>query len=333
MFGKDMGIDLGTANTLVHLKGKGVILTEPSVVAIQNDNGRVLAVGDDAKRMIGRTPGNIIAIRPMKDGVIADFDVTQAMLNYFINKVLGPRTPFMRPRVIISIPTGCTTVEERAVKEAALQAGAKEAYLIEEPMAAAIGAGLPVSEPTGSMIVDIGGGAAEIAVIALGGVVAHQSLRVGGNKLDEAIASYLRKNYGLIIGEQTAEEIKITIGSAMEKKEEKTMEIKGRDSLTALPRSISLTSSEVNKAMMPVLHQIVRGIKEVFEETPPELSRDIIDRGMIISGGTSLLAGFDRFLAQETGVPCFVAPDPLFCVIKGIGVALENIDLYHHSLR
>lgn len=326
-----LGIDLGTANSLVYLKGKGIVLNEPTVVALAYKDNRVLAIGQEAKKMLGKTPQNITILRPLKEGVVANYKVTEALIRYFIKKSLGAH--FFKPEIMVCIPAGATQVERRAVIGAALSAGARKVYLIDEPLAAAIGSQMPIAEASGNMIVDIGGGAAEIAVIALGGVVAHQSLRVGGNKLDEAIASYLRKNYGLIVGEQTAEEIKITIGNAIGGKEEKTMEIKGRDSLTALPRSISLTSGEVNEAMMPVLHQIVRGIKEVFEETPPELSRDIIDRGMIISGGTSLLRGLDRFLTQETGVPCFVAPDPLFCVIRGIGVALENIDLYQHSLR
>ncbi|MBP8590937.1 rod shape-determining protein [Candidatus Shapirobacteria bacterium] len=326
-----LGIDLGTANSLVYLKGKGIILNEPTVVAITYKDNRVIAIGHEAKKMLGKTPQNITILRPLKEGVVANYRVTEALIRYFIKKSLG--THFFKPEIMVCIPAGATQVERRAVIGAALSAGARKVYLIDEPLAAAIGSQMPIAEASGNMIVDIGGGAAEIAVIALGGVVAHQSLRVGGSKLDEAIASYLRKNYGLIVGEQTAEEIKITIGSAIEGKGEKTMEIKGRDSLTALPRLINLTSSEVKEAIMPVLHQVVKGIKEVFEETPPEISRDIIDRGMVISGGTSLLANLDRFITQETGVPCFVAPDPLFCVIKGIGVALENIDLYQHSLK
>ncbi len=326
-----LGVDLGTANSLVYLKGKGIILNEPTVVAVSYKDNRVIAIGQEAKKMLGKTPQNITIMRPLKDGVVANYKVTEALIRYFIKKSLGTR--FLRPELMVCIPAGATQVERRAVIGAALSAGARKVYLIDEPLAAAIGSQMPIAEASGNMIIDIGGGATEIAVIALGGVVAHQSLRVGGNKLDEAIASYLRKNYGLIIGEQTAEEIKIKIGSATMAKEEKNMEIKGRDSLTALPRIINLQGSEVNKAMMLVLNQMVRGIKEVFEETPPEISRDIIDRGMVISGGTSLLTGLDRFITQETGVPCFVAPDPLLCVIKGIGVALENIDLYQHSLR
>ncbi len=332
MFGKDMGIDLGTANTLVHLKGKGVILTEPSVVAIQNDNGRVLAVGDDAKRMIGRTPGNIIAIRPMKDGVIADFDVTQAMLNYFINKVLGPRTPFMRPRVIISIPTGCTTVEERAVKEAALQAGAKEAYLIEEPMAAAIGAGLPVYEPTGNLIVDIGGGTTEVAVISLGGIVTAKSVRVAGDNMDSDIMQHLKKNYNLLIGERTAEDIKISIGSALWEGDEEYYEVRGRDLVSGLPKTIKVSSSEIQTALKETVDHIIEGIKVCLEKTPPELASDIIDRGIVMAGGGALLKGLDKLISQETNIPVYACEDPLLAVARGTGKVLENIEVLKRVL-
>lgn len=332
MFGKDMGIDLGTANTLVHLKGKGVILTEPSVVAIQSDNGRVLAVGDDAKRMIGRTPGNIIAIRPMKDGVIADFDVTQAMLNYFINKVLGPRTPFMRPRVIISIPTGCTTVEERAVKEAALQAGAKEAYLIEEPMAAAIGAGLPVYEPTGNLIVDIGGGTTEVAVISLGGIVTAKSVRVAGDNMDSDIMQHLKKNYNLLIGERTAEDIKISIGSALWEGDEEYYEVRGRDLVSGLPKTIKVSSSEIQTALKETVDHIIEGIKVCLEKTPPELASDIIDRGIVMAGGGALLKGLDKLISQETNIPVYACEDPLLAVARGTGKVLENIEVLKRVL-
>ena len=327
MFGKDMGIDLGTANTLVHLKGKGVVLTEPSVVAIQNDNGRVLAVGDDAKRMIGRTPGNIIAIRPMKDGVIADFDVTQAMLNYFINKVLGPRTPFMRPRVIISIPTGCTTVEERAVKEAALQGGAKEAYLIEEPMAAAIGAGLPVHEPTGNLIVDIGGGTTEVAVISLGGIVTAKSVRVAGDNMDTDIMQHLKKNYNLLIGERTAEDIKISIGSALWEGDEEYYEVRGRDLVSGLPKTIKVSSAEIQNALKETVDHIIEGIKVCLEKTPPELASDIIDRGIVMAGGGALLKWLDKLISQETNIPVYSCEDPLLAVARGTGKVLENIEV------
>jgi rod shape-determining protein MreB len=332
VFGKDMGIDLGTANTLVHLKGKGVILTEPSVVAIQNDNGRVLAVGDEAKRMIGRTPGNIVAIRPMKDGVIADFDVTQAMLNYFINKVLGPRTPFMRPRVIISIPTGCTTVEERAVKEAALQAGAKEAYLIEEPMAAAIGAGLPVYEPTGNLIVDIGGGTTEVAVISLGGIVTAKSVRVAGDNMDTDIMQHLKKNYNLLIGERTAEDIKISIGSALWEGGEEYYEVRGRDLVSGLPKTINVSSSEVQNALKETVDHIIEGIKVCLEKTPPELASDIIDRGIVMAGGGALLKGLDKLISQETNIPVYSCEDPLLAVARGTGKVLENIEILKRVL-
>jgi rod shape-determining protein MreB len=327
VFGKDLGIDLGTANTLVHLKGKGVVLTEPSVVAIQSDNGRVLAVGDEAKRMIGRTPGNIIAIRPMKDGVIADFDVTQAMLSYFISKVLGSRTPFMRPRVIVSIPTGCTTVEERAVREAALQGGAKEAYLIEEPMAAAIGAGLPVHEPTGNLIVDIGGGTTEVAVISLGGIVTAKSVRVAGDNMDIAIMQHLKKNYNLLIGERTAEDIKISIGSALWEGDEEYYEVRGRDLVSGLPKTIQVSSQEIQGALKETVDQIIEGIKVCLEKTPPELASDIIDRGIVMAGGGALLKGLDKLISRETNMPVYACEEPLLAVARGTGKVLENIEV------
>ena len=332
VFGRDMGIDLGTANTLVNIKGKGVILTEPSVVAIQSDNGRVLAVGDEAKRMIGRTPGNIVAIRPMKDGVIANFDVTQAMLSYFINKVLGSRTPFMRPRVIISIPTGCTTVEERAVKEAALQAGAKEAYLVEEPMAAAIGAGLPVYEPTGNLIVDIGGGTTEVAVISLGGIVTAKSVRVAGDNMDADIMQHLKKNYNLLIGERTAEDIKISIGSALWEGDEEYYEVRGRDLVSGLPKTIKISSSEIQNALKETVDHIIEGIKVCLEKTPPELASDIIDRGIVMAGGGALLKGLDKLISQETNIPVYACEDPLLSVARGTGKVLENIEVLKRVL-
>jgi len=332
VFGKDLGIDLGTANTLVHVKGKGVVLTEPSVVAIQSDNGKVLAVGDEAKRMIGRTPGSIIAIRPMKDGVIADFDVTQAMISYFINKVLGPRTPFIRPRVIVSIPTGCTTVEERAVREAALQGGAKEAYLIEEPMAAAIGAGLPVHEPTGNLIVDIGGGTTEVAVISLGGIVTARSVRVAGDNMDSAIMQHLKKNYNLLIGERTAEDIKISIGSAMWEGDEEYYEVRGRDLVSGLPKTIKVSSLEIQMALKETVDQIIEGIKVCLEKTPPELASDIIDRGIVMAGGGALLRGLDKLISQETNMPVYACEDPLLAVARGTGKVLENIEVLKRVL-
>ncbi len=326
VFGKDMGIDLGTANTLVHLKGKGVILREPSVVAIQNNTGKILAVGEEAKEMIGRTPGNIVAIRPMKDGVIADFDVTQAMLRYFISKALEKTNPFIKPRVVISIPTGCTTVEERAVREAALAGGAKEAYLIEEPMAAAIGAGLPVHEPTGNMIVDIGGGTTEVAVISLGGIVTAKSVRVAGDNMDEAIIQHLKKNYNLLIGERTAENIKISIGSAIWDGPEDHYEVKGRDLVSGLPKTIRVSSREIQQALKETVDQILEGIKVCLEKTPPELASDIMDRGIVMAGGGSLLRGLDKMISQETEMPVYVCEDPLLAVARGTGAVLENVE-------
>lgn len=327
VFGKDMGIDLGTANTLVHLKGKGVILREPSVVAILNDTGRVLAVGEEAKQMIGRTPGNIVAIRPMKDGVIANFDITQAMLKYFINKALEQKMPFIRPRVVISVPSGCTTVEERAVREAALQGGAKEAYLIEEPMAAAIGAGLPVHEPTGNLIVDIGGGTTEVAVISLGGIVTSRSIRVAGDKMDEAIIQNLRKNYNLLIGERTAEDIKTSIGSAMWEGNEEYYEVRGRDLVSGLPKTIKISSPEILQALKETVEQIIDGIKVCLEKTPPELASDIMDRGIIMAGGGALLKGLDKLISKETDMPVYVCDEPLLAVARGTGRVLENIEI------
>jgi rod shape-determining protein MreB and related proteins len=327
---KRIGIDLGTANCLVYLEGEGVVLNEPTVVAVAFDDNRVVAIGREAKKMLGRTPENIVASRPLRDGVIANYRVTEAMIRYFIRKVLGPH--FIKPEVMVCIPAGATQVERRAVMEATIQAGAKTVYLIDEPLAAAIGAQMPIAEASGNMIVDIGGGSTEIAVIALGGVIVHDSLRVGGNRLDEAIINYLRKNYNLIIGDQTAEEVKIKIGSATNVKKEAAMEIKGRDSLLGLPRSIELTSSQINEAIKPVLDQIIGVVKSVLENTPPELARDIIDKGIVLAGGTSLLNNIDRFMTEEIGVPCFVAPDPILCVVKGTGIAIENIDLYKRAI-
>jgi len=332
VFGKDMGIDLGTANTLVHLKSKGIVLKEPSVVAIQNDSGRVLAVGEEAKQMIGRTPGNIVAIRPMKDGVIADFDITQAMLKYFINKALGQRNPMARPRVVISIPTGCTTVEERAVREAALQGGAREAYLIEEPMAASIGAGLPVHEPTGNMMVDIGGGTTEVAVISLGGIVTAKSVRVAGDNMDEAIIQHLKKTYSLLIGERTAEDIKISIGSAMWEGPEEFYEVRGRDLVTGLPKNIQVSSIEIQSALQETVDEIIDGIKVCLEKTPPELASDIMDRGIVMAGGGSMLKGLDKLISKETNIPVYVCDEPLLAVAKGTGRVLENIEVLKRVL-
>lgn len=325
-FSKDMGIDLGTANTLVYVRGKGILFSEPSVVAIDNTNGKVLAVGQEAKDMLGRTPSNIVAVRPMKDGVIADFDVTQAMIRYFINKGMENKVFFVKPRVIISIPTGCTTVEERAVREAALQAGAKEVYLLEEPMAAAIGADLPVYEPTGNMIVDIGGGTAEVAVISLGGIVTARSVRVAGDKMDEAIIQHLRRTYSLLVGERTAEDIKISIGSALWQGDEEYYDVRGRDLITGLPKTVSISSREVGIALQEPVEAILEGIKICLEKTPPEVASDIIDRGIVLAGGGSMLRGLDQLISQETFMPVYVCEEPLLAVARGTGQALENIE-------
>jgi rod shape-determining protein MreB len=327
IFTKDVGIDLGTANTLVHVKGKGIILIEPSVVAIQRDTGEVLAVGEEAKQMIGRTPGNIIAIRPMKDGVIADFDVTQSMLRYLIKRALQKRSLFMRPRVVICIPTGVTPVEERAVREAAIQAGAREAFLIEEPMAAAIGAGLPVGDPTGNMVVDIGGGTTEVAVISLGGIVTSRSIRVAGDEMDDAIVQHVKRTYNLLIGERTAEEIKIKIGSAIWNRELENYEVRGRDLITGLPKTVVVTSEEVQKALAETLAKIVEAVKVCLEKTPPELSADIMDRGIVLTGGGSMLRDLDRLISEETGIPVVLTEKPLYSVALGTAKALENIEI------
>jgi len=331
MFSKRIGIDLGTANSLVYAAGTGIVMNEPTVVAIGVEDGRVVAVGNEAKEMLGRTPGNITASRPMRDGVIADYRVTEAMLRYFIQKVCG-RFFLFKPEVMICVPAGVTQVERRAVLDATLSAGAKVAYLIDEPLAAAIGAKIPIAAASGSMIIDIGGGSAEAAVICLGGVVVHHSVRVAGNKVDEAIAAFLRKKHNLLVGETTAEDVKIKIGSAtiLDKIEEK--EVKGRDSVTGLPKAVVITSNEVAEAIRPVLLQIVGAAKGVLEETPPELASDIIDKGIIMSGGTSTLRNFDRLMTELTGVPCHVAEDPLLCVVRGTGVAIENLDLYKKSI-
>ena len=323
-----IGIDLGTANILVYVKGKGIVIQEPSVVAVDEDN-MIVAVGDDAREMIGRTPGHISAIRPMKDGVIADYVITEAMLRYFIKKA---GRSFTKPDVMISVPSGVTSVEKRAVRDAALKAGAREAYLIEEPLAAAIGANVPISGPSGNLIIDIGGGTSEIAVISLGGIVVSRSLRVGGNRFDESISNYIRKKYNLMVGERTAEEVKITIGTALPMDRELQMEVRGRDLIAGLPRTIPLTSSEVMEALEQPLQQIVASVRAVLEETPPELSSDIIDKGMVMSGGGSLLRNIDKLLTQVTGVPCHVAENSLNCVALGTGLALEHFDFFRKSL-
>ena len=326
-----IGIDLGTANVLVHVEGKGIVIQEPSVVAVDDEN-RIRAVGEEAREMIGRTPGNITAIRPMKDGVIADYVITEAMLRFFINKATGGKFMFSGPEVMISVPAGVTSVEKRAVRDAALKAGAKEAYLIEEPLAAAIGANVPISGPSGNMVIDIGGGTSEIAVIALGGIVVSTSLRVGGNKFDEHIASYVRKKYNLMIGERTAEEVKITIGTALPLERELTMEVRGRDLIAGLPRTIPITSTEAMEAIEVPLQQLVAAVRHVLEQTPPELSSDIIDKGMVMSGGGSMLRNIDKLLTQVTGVPCHVAENPLNCVALGTGEALKHYGFFKKSL-
>jgi len=330
-FSRDMGIDLGTANTLVHVKGKGIVLSEPSVVAIQRDTGEVLAVGEEAKQMIGRTPGNIVAIRPLKDGVIADFDVTQAMLKYFIRKSMDTKS-FIRPRVIVGVPSGVTEVEKRAVIDATIQAGAREAYLIEEPLAAAIGAGLPVHEPTGNMVVDIGGGTTEVAVISLGGIVTSRSIRVGGDEMDEAIMQYIKRTYNLMIGERTAESIKMTIGSAIPPKDDQTMDIRGRDLVSGLPKTLNIKASEVQRALSEPIASIVEAVKVTLERTPPELASDIMDRGIVMTGGGSLLTGLDQLLMEETGMPVHISEDALSCVCMGTGRALDSIELLKRVL-
>ena len=324
-FTKDIGIDLGTANTLVYMKGRGIIIREPSVVAVDMKTDRVKCVGQEAKDVIGRTPGSIATIRPLKDGVIADFDVTTSMLQQFIRKAIG-KSLFSRPRVIICIPSGVTEVERRAVRDASEQAGAKRVSIIEEPMAAAIGAGLPVADPIGSMVVDIGGGTAEVAVISLGGIVASQSVRVAGDAFDTAIINFVKKKYNLLIGERTAEDIKIGIGSAYPLEEELSMEIKGRNLLNGLPENIVITSDQVRGALEDPLSQILDAIRITLEQTPPELSADIIDRGITLTGGGALLRGIDKLIHDETNMPVYVAENPLDCVATGSGMVLDNID-------
>jgi rod shape-determining protein MreB len=329
--GRDMAVDLGTANTLVYVRGRGIVLSEPSVVAIDQSTRDVHAVGLEAKRMIGRTPGTISAIRPLKDGVIADFDVTEQMLRHFIQKVHQHR--FAHPRVVVCVPSGVTGVEKRAVEEATLSAGARQAYLIEEPMAAAIGAGLPVGEPTGNMIVDIGGGTTEVAVISLGGIVVSQSLRVGGDEMDEAIINHIKREYKLLIGQQTAEEIKLEVGSAHPLKEEVQAEVRGRDMLTGLPKTVILSSEEVRHALEEPVSQIIDAIKSTLDKTPPELSADIMDRGIVLAGGGALLQGLDQRLRQETHMPTHLAESPLTCVAVGSGRSLEEFEAMKNSAK
>ncbi|MBA4541390.1 MULTISPECIES: rod shape-determining protein [Thermoactinomyces] len=332
MFGsfvKDMGIDLGTANTLVYVKGQGIVVREPSVVAIELGTEEIKAVGNAAKSMIGRTPGNIVAIRPMKDGVIADYNTTATMLEYFIKQAIDQKMILPRkPNVMVCIPSGVTPVEKRAVEQATIRAGAKEAYTIEEPFAAAIGAGLPVWEPTGSMVVDIGGGTTEVAVISLGGIVTSHSLRVAGDKMDEAIIQYIRRKHNLLIGERTAETLKMEIGAAIPPEEDLTREIKGRDLITGLPRMIEITSREIAEALSETVNDIINAVKQTLEETPPELSADILDRGIMLTGGGALLRRLDERLRQETHMPVTVAENALDCVVIGTGAALDHIDMF-----
>lgn len=334
-FTKRIGIDLGTANTLVYLVGAGIVINEPTVVAVTAEENKVVAVGKEAKEMLGRTPGNIVAMRPLRDGVIADYTITEAMLSYFIDKACGP-SRFFKPEVMVCIPSGVTQVEKRAVMDATMEAGARIAYLIEEPLAAAIGAKIPIAQAAGHMVVDMGGGSTECAVISLGGVVVRASTRVGGNKIDEAIANYAKKRFNLLIGERTAEEIKIEIGTALlEDKKTSDLavkEVRGRDAVTGLPRTIEFSEAQVNEAITPVLYDIVAGVKGVLENTPPELASDIIDKGIVMTGGTSLLNNFDKLMTKLTGVPCHVAEDALLCVARGTGVAIENIELYKRSI-
>lgn len=343
MLTKNIAIDLGTANTLVWVVGQGIVVNEPTVVATTVDDGRVVAVGEDAKKMLGRTPETLIANRPMRDGVIADYQVTQAMLSYFINKALkssdntiweklNNRFPILRPNVMVCVPAGCTQVERRAALDATIAAGAGSSYLIDEPLAAAIGAGIPVSAPSGHMIVDSGGGSTEAAVISLGGVVVHKSVRVAGTKIDESIIAYLKKHHNLIIGDTTAEDIKLKIGSATPLEKVEKLEISGRDLVFGLPKTVSITSTEVTEAIKPTLLLMIGAIKSVLEDTPPELAADIIDKGITMSGGTSTLRNLDRLVTQETGVPAHIADEPLLCVVRGTGLVLENIELWKRSV-
>ena len=333
-FSTDLAIDLGTANTLVYVRGKGIVASEPSVVAVRKDGqgggGRILAVGKEAQRMLGRTPGSIVAIRPMKDGVIADFDICEAMLRYFIQKVHN-RRKLVRPRVIVGVPSGITQVEKRAVRESAESAGAREVYLIEEPMAAAIGAGLPVTEPSGNMIVDIGGGTTEVAVISLAGIVYSQSVRVAGDKMDEAIVQYIKRKYNLLIGERTAEQVKITVGTAFPDPDDtnlpQTMEVKGRDLVAGIPKTITVHTDEIRESLREPINAIVQAVRIALEKTPPELAADIVDKGIVLAGGGALLRNLDILLREETGLPVMVADDPLSCVALGAGMALDEIEL------
>jgi rod shape-determining protein MreB and related proteins len=331
MFEKRIGVDLGTVNVLIWVKGKGIILQEPSVVAIAINDNKIVAVGREAQEMLGRTPDTIEVARPLRDGVIADYVVTEAMLRYFISRVAG-RLRLVKPLIAISVPVGVTSVESRAVHDAAIQAGGREAYLIPEPLAAALGAGMPVNTPTGNLVVDIGGGTSEAAVVSMNGIVEFASARVGGNRIDDTIISYIRRKYNLVIGEQTAEQVKIAIGSALPLEDDPKMEARGRDQVTGLPKTIQISSAEVTEAIAEPLDTIVGVVKAVLEKTPPELAADVIDRGIVMTGGGALLRHFDRLLTKETGVPCYVADNPIACVALGAGKALENYDVIKRSL-
>lgn len=339
MFSKRIGIDLGTANTLVYVAGEGVVLNEPTVVAVRADDNKVVAVGTEAKEMLGRTPGNIVATRPLKDGVIADYVITEAMLSYFIEKVtgksrLGGSFLKIKPEVMVCVPSGINQVEKRAVLDATMAAGARNVYLIEEPLAAAIGAKIPIAQPNGHMILDAGGGTSDIAVISLGGIVVHKSIRIAGDKLEESIGSYIRKKFNIMVGEQTAEDIKVGMANAIPASTStKKMDVKGRDTISGLPRQVEITEFEVNEAIQPVLKALISAIRETFEMTPPELASDIIDKGIVLSGGTTLLRNLDKYITRETGVPAYIAEDPLYCVVRGTGVALENLELYKKSIN
>ncbi len=329
--GKTIGIDLGTANTLAYVLGKGVVINEPTVVAIALQDNKILAVGQEAKEMLGRTPDTIVVSRPMKDGVIADYRITEAMLRYFINKALG-NIRFFRPEVMISVPGSITSTERRAVVDAAQSAGAKAAYVIKETVAAAIGAGIPIASASGNLVIDVGGGTTDVAVLSLGGIVNSTSVRTAGNRLDQAIIDFVRRKHGLAIGDRTAEEIKITIGSAIALTDQEQMEVKGRDMISGLPKTVTVSTNEVVEAISEDLQEIVKAIKTVLQETPPELASDIIDKGMVMTGGTALLRNLDRYISHSVGVPCFVAEEPLLCVAKGTGIALDNLDSYKRSI-
>jgi rod shape-determining protein MreB and related proteins len=331
MFSNKIAIDLGTTNTLVHVPRRGIVINEPSVVAISIVDKKILAVGNEAKEMLGRTPDTIIALRPLKEGVIADYRTTEAMLRYFINKSLGGMR-FFRPEVMVAVPAGITATERRAVIDACMAAGAKAAFIIKEPIAAAIGANIPIGSASGHMIIDIGGGTAEMAVISLGGIVSSTSVRIGGTKFDSAISEYIRRKHGLAVGERTAEEIKIEIGSALFMQEKMQMDVRGRDMVTGLPKTITVTSDDITESIQAELEGIIQAVKEVLQKTPPELSADVIDKGMVLSGGSSQLRNIDQLLSRATGVPAYVADDPLLCVARGTGIALENLDAYKRSI-